>query len=288
VVELILEADGPLRVSDIVDRLGINRATCSAILETLALRGWVERLPDLSYAPGSGLIPVANAVRSRLPILSRAESVMNRLLEELAVEGVGLSLVEGHQLARVARVGAPTAVDAGPMFRMPLVPPFGVVVAAFGSDREQRAWLDLVGDPAVRKHLKRLLETVREQGVAVWRFDAQTQFISDAIFASNSALISNWTARPEGAVNAHLSGLLQDLASLGYLAHELASKRPVSVAYLEAPVFDADGRTCYELEVHVLREAVSKKELTNIISHLRMAADELTAACGGRSPGTDF
>ena len=285
VVGVILEADGPLRVSDIVDQLGINRATCSAILETLKLRGWVERLTDRSYQPGGGLIPIANAVRSRLPILAPAEPVMNRLIEELAVEGVGLSLIDGRQLARVARVGAPTAVDAGPMFRMPLVPPFGAVVAAFAADRDQRSWLDLVGDRAVRRHLKQLLETVRQQGVAVWRFDAQTQFISDAIFASNSTSMSTWTAAPSGAAaNGHLAGLLQDLARLGYVAADFSSKRVFSVAYLEAPIFDADGRTCYQLEVHVLRESVGKRELTNMVTHLRSAADELTLACGGSSP----
>jgi DNA-binding IclR family transcriptional regulator len=286
VVGLLLEAAAPLRISDIVDELRINRATCSVILETLELRGWVERLPDLSYRPGSGLIPIANAVRARLPIVQSAEPVMNRLLEELEVEGVALSLIDGNQWARVARVGLPTGVDFGPMFRMPLVPPFGAVVAAFGTDREQRAWLDLAGDRAVRQHLQRLLETVRQQGVAIWRYDAQTQFISDAIFASSSA-VTKWTSTPAGSgaadSNGRFSSLLNDLARLGYLAADLSSRRSFPVAYLEAPIFDADGRTCYELEVHVLREAVSKKDLKNIVARLRIAAGELTAVCGGKT-----
>ncbi len=163
------------------------------------------------------------------------------------------------------------------MFRMPFIPPFGAVVLAFASDREQQAWLDLVSDRAVRRHLSQLLATVRQQGVAVWRFDAHTQFISDAIFASHSA---------QGALQARavLSSLLDELARLGYLAPELRSKRSFSVAYLEAPIFDADGRTCYELEVHVLRDAVSRAELKEIVTGLRRGAAELTAACGGTAP----
>jgi DNA-binding IclR family transcriptional regulator len=285
VVGLLLEAAGPLRISEIVDRLRINRATCSVILETLAMRGWVERLPDRSYQPGGGLIPIANAVRSRLPILQSAEPVMNRLFDELDVKGIALSLIDGNQWARVTRVGSPTGVDVGPMFRMPLIPPFGAVVVAFGTDREQRTWLDLVGDRAVRQHLQHLLETVRQQGVAIWRFDAYTQFISDAIFASHSAFVSKLLASPPDADSSRrLTGLLHELARLGYLASEIQSKRSFSVAYLEAPIFDADGRTCYELEVHVLREAVSKQELKDIVARIRIAADELTAACGGRAP----
>jgi DNA-binding IclR family transcriptional regulator len=283
IVGLILEADDPLRVSEVVDRLGINRATCSAILETLEMRGWVQRLPDRSYQPGGALIPIANAVRSRLPILQSAEPVMKRLYAELEVEGVSLSLIDGNQWARVTRVGSPTGVDVGPMFRMPLIPPFGAVVVAFGTEREQRAWLDLVSDRAVRQHLQRLLETVRQQGVALWRFDAYTQFISDAIFASHSVAISKLASPSSDADSGRLSRLLHELARLGYLESEIQAKRSFSVAYLEAPIFDADGRTCYELEVHVLREAVSKKELKEIVARIRDAADELTIACGGKA-----
>ena len=63
-------------MSDIVDSLQISRSTCFAILETLERRTWVERRADRTYEPGRGLIPVANAVRARLPILQRADRVM--------------------------------------------------------------------------------------------------------------------------------------------------------------------------------------------------------------------
>jgi DNA-binding IclR family transcriptional regulator len=281
VLGLLLAAPSSLRISDVVDRLGINRSTCSAILETLELRGWVERLADRSYQPGGGLIPIANAVRSRLPILARAEPVMKRLMDELGVEAIGLSLIDGAHQSRVARVGTPTGPEAGPLFEMPLFPPFGAVVAAFEPDREQVRWLDQVSDPAVRNHLRSLLESVRHYGAAVWRFDAQTQFISEAIFASQS-LMSRLTAGQNDDERGRLPSLLHDLARLGYLSGDLRAKRALSVAYLEAPIFAADGRTCYQLEVHVLRDAVSKNELRTILIQLRAAADELTLVCGGK------
>jgi hypothetical protein len=68
---------------------------------------------------------------------------------------------------------------------------------------------------------------------------------------------------------------------LGLSVDDLASPSPVAIAYLEAPVFDPEGRTCYVLEVHVLRETVPRAELGAIVARVRSAADELTLECGG-------
>ncbi len=65
---------------------------------------------------------------------------------------------------------------------------------------------------------------------------------------------------------------------------DLAEDTPVPVAYMEAPVFDPEGRACYVLEVHVLRESVPRPELGDIVATVRKAADELTEECGGRTP----
>jgi DNA-binding IclR family transcriptional regulator len=279
VVELLLAAESPLRVSDIVDSLDISRSTCFAILETLERRTWVERRANRTYVPGRGLIPVANAVRARLPILQRADDVMRRLLDELDVQGLTLSLVGGGRLAQVARMGAQTGLDVGPLFQIPMYPPFGAAVVAYGRPEEQQRWLAEVPDAESRRHLDRVLETLRAHGVAVWRLDAATELLSEAIFASQAVIDRLASARrdvPSGRVS-----LLSLFDRLGMSVDDLARPDPVSVAYLEAPVFDGDGTTCYVLEVHVLRDDLSRSELHEIVARARSAADELTLECGG-------
>jgi DNA-binding IclR family transcriptional regulator len=279
VVELLLAAESPLRVSDIVESLDISRSTCFAILETLERRNWVERRANRTYEPGRGLIPVANAVRARLPILQRAEDVMRGVLDDLEVEGLTLSLVGGGRLAQVARMGPRPGLDVGPLFQIPMYPPFGAAVVAYGRPEDQARWLAEVPDAESREHLRRVLDTLRTHGVAVWRLDAATELLSEAIFASQAVIDRLAATRrdvPEGRVS-----LLSLFDRLGMSVDDLTRSEPVSVAYLEAPIFDLDGNTCYVLEVHVLRDELPRPELGAIVARARAAADELTLECGG-------
>ena len=280
VVELLLAAESSMRVSDIVERLQISRSTCFAILETLERRSWVERRADRTYEPGRGLIPVANAVRSRLPIVGRAEKVMRPVVDELGVEGLTLSLVGRGRLAQVTRVGPRTGVDVGPLFQLPMYPPFGAAVVAFDDRDDEERWLAEVPDPESRVHLRCVLETLRTHGVAVWRLDAVTELLSEAIFASQ-ALIDR-LASPRRETTEGRASLLSLFDRLGMSVEDLKQREPVPVAYLEAPVFDPEGRTCYVLELHVLRDALPPTELHQIVARLRIAAEELTNECGGR------
>ncbi len=279
VVELLLAAESPLRVSDISDSLQISRSTCFAILETLQQRSWAQRRPDRTYEPGRGLIPVANAVRARLPILGRADEAMRAVVEELGVEGATLSLVGRGRLSQVARIGPRSSLDVGPLFQLPMYPPFGAAVVAFGRPADEQRWLAEVSDEASHEPLRRVLDAVRTTGVAVWRLDAVTELLSEAIFASQTMIDRLTAARrtePEGR-----AGLLSLFDRLGLSVADLRSSDPVPVAYLEAPIFDAEGRTCYVLEVHVLRESVTHPEMARIVATARATADELTRECGG-------
>ena len=133
--------------------------------------------------------------------------------------------------------------------------------------------------PSRAEHLDRVLEALRAHGVAVWRLDAATELLSEAIFASQAVIDRLAAARrdvPDGRVS-----LLGMFDRLGMSVDDLARPDPVSVAYLEAPVFDADGTTCYVLEVHVLRDALPRAQLGDIVDRARAAADELTLECGG-------
>jgi hypothetical protein len=204
---------------------------------------------------------------------------MRGLVDDLGVEGVTLSLVGGGRLAQVARLGPRPGLDVGPLFQIPMYPPFGAAVVAFGTEADEARWLDEVPDRGSHGPLRVVLESVRTAGVAVWRLDAVTELLSEAIFASQAMidrLTSSRRGEPEGR-----TGLLSLFDRLGLSVDELRSSAALPVAYLEAPVFDAEGNACYVLEVHVLREAVSHRDRARIVASARAAADALTRECGG-------
>lgn len=54
----ILQAFGPMRVSDVATKLDIAVSTAHRLLAMLVYRGFAEQLPDRRYGPGAGLMPV--------------------------------------------------------------------------------------------------------------------------------------------------------------------------------------------------------------------------------------
>jgi DNA-binding IclR family transcriptional regulator len=283
VVELLLAASRPLAVSEITQALGLNRSTCSAILGTLAERGWVTRLPDLAYAPGPGLIPLAQAVRERLPIAGVADGVVRRLASDTGYMA-GLSRVERDEIANLIFVephpsGGPKP-QPRPLVRLPLLPPMGAVTVAFSEPDVARAWLDRAADARVRGHLRRFLDSVRAQGVGVWRFDR----VGAAVAARLGDLVaaSGRPGAPDPAVRAAVADTLLALGRHGYTTEELtASNGPLPIALVAAPIFDEHGVPRYELELHVLQAKVSSSRLRALARRVRVDADALSAVCGG-------
>lgn len=281
-MELLLASEQPLRVSEIAQQLELNRSTCTAILDTLAQLQWVERTDDRGYRPGPGLIPVANAVRARLPILGAAHPSMRELVHRLDIQAVTLSRVDNGFLTLVETVHRNPDFDVRPAFRLPMFPPFGAAVAAFGNEAERARWVALVDDRGVADHVGRVLEFVRRHGVAIWRHDRAGQLLERSIAANGSFNRRTGLQACEPAAQRELAELALALGRSGYTSAELrASKAPFAVSYLAAPVFDAIGQPCFSLELHVLRADVSRPRLTELVAAVRAAADDLTQACGG-------
>lgn len=79
----ILQAFGPMRVSDVATELDIAVSTAHRLLAMLVYRGFAEQLPDRRYGPGAGLMtvpvldPAASELRARArgPMLALVTSV---------------------------------------------------------------------------------------------------------------------------------------------------------------------------------------------------------------------
>lgn len=282
IVELLIGTEQPMRISEITQRLGLNRSTCAAILDTLEQLEWVERTGDLTYRVGPGLIPVANAVRGRLPILGTADPVMRELVHRLDIEAVTLSRLDNGFLTLVETVHRNPDFDVRPAFRLPMFPPFGAAVVAFGSEAERANWVGLVDDREVADHIARVLDFVRRHGVAIWHHDRAGQLLERSV-AANGALNRRLGVQPcDATAQRELAELALALGRSGYIARQLRpGKAPFAVSYIAAPVFDAVAQPCFSLELHVLRTDVTLDRLRELVAAVREAADNLTQISGG-------
>jgi DNA-binding IclR family transcriptional regulator len=249
VVELLARAGNTqLRFSDIVRELGLTQATVHAILKTLCDRGWASRDPvTKAFTLGPALAVVAARTDTARPLTHAARSAALRLSLEVGYAG---SVVErfGDSLVVTAFEGEPANQPAGiPGDGIPYAPPFGVALAAWDTEEQQRAWISRgAGNNADRtQRLERILERTRERGYDV---DWTTPAVAQAVQLVGT-LDSNDMPTP---VRQILERLLAEFTTIGFLSDDNPGRRKQPVVTIAAPVFDHRERVAMMVCVHPL------------------------------------
>ncbi|WP_280216565.1 helix-turn-helix domain-containing protein [Nocardia neocaledoniensis] len=269
VVELLTRTRTPRTAAAVADALGLSRSTVAAILTTLEERQWVRRGPDLTYRPGPAL--PGSTARADLPPEAAAEL---RALADRVGCGAALSVVTPSALTFVALAAHNGRVPAGVTVgtRLPLRAPAAASVIAFAGPDRQRAWLDSA-DPTQRRELTDALIEIRATGVAVWGIDPADLGTLDVLAEVAGHLADSPTTGP---LRRRVLGLLAGLSGYPHTVADLDSARDLPVAYLAAPVFDADDLPRWELQLGPLRAAVTRPERDHYRAELLAAARRLT------------
>lgn len=249
VVELLARSgNARLRFSDVVRELDLTQATAHAILKTLCDRGWASRDPVAkTFTLGPALAVVSARMDAVRPLAHAARSAALRLSGEVGYAG---SVVErfGDSLVVTAFEGDPATQPSGiPGDRIPYAPPFGVALAAWDTDEEQRAWIRRgAGSNADRtRRLERVLEHTRDRGFDV---DWTTPALAQAVQVVGT-LDSNEMPMP---VRHILDQLLVEFTTIGFLSDDNPGRRKQPVVTVAAPVFDHRGRAALMVAVHPL------------------------------------
>ncbi|CDO86298.1 transcriptional regulator [Mycobacterium triplex] len=249
VVELLARFPNTrMRFSDIVRELDLTQGTVHAILKTLCDRGWASRDPVAkTFSLGPALGVVAARMDTARPLAHAARAAALRLSREVGYAG---SVVErfGDSLVVTAFEGDPATQPAGiPGDRIPYAPPFGVALAAWDSEEEQRAWIRRgAGSNADRaRRLEHVLAHTRERGFDV---DWTTPALAQAVQVVGT-LDSNEMPTP---VRHILDQLLVEFTTIGFLSDDNPGRRKQPVVTIAAPVFDHRGHVALMLAVHPL------------------------------------
>ena len=249
VVELLARsANARLRFSDIVRELDLTQATAHAILKTLCDRGWASRDPvGKTFTLGPALAVVAARTDIARPLAHAARAAALRLSRSVGYAG---SVVErfGDSLVVTAFEGDSASQPSGiPGDRIPYAPPFGVALAAWDTQEEQRAWIRRgAGNNTDRiRRLERVLEHTRVRGFDV---DWTTPALAQAVLAVGT-LDSHEMPTP---VRHILDQLLVEFTTIGFLSDDNPGRRKQPVATIAAPVFDHRREVALMVAVHPL------------------------------------
>jgi len=248
-VELLARSgNARLRFSDVVRELGLTQATAHAILKTLCDRGWASRDPVAkTFSLGPALAVVAARRDTARPLAHAARSAALRLSREV---GFAASVVErfGDALVVTAFEGETATAPSGvPGDRIPYAPPFGVALAAWDTDEEQRAWIrrGAGGNADRAARLERVLQRTRERGFDVdWTTPALAQAVQVV-----TTLDSNEMPTPMRHV---VDQLLVEFTTIGFLSDDNPGRRKQPVVTISAPIFDHRRHVALMVAVHPL------------------------------------
>jgi DNA-binding IclR family transcriptional regulator len=165
---VLLQQDGPLRVTEAADRLGVARSTAHRLLAMLVYRDFAEQVADRRYAAG----PVLRAAAAAEPLarLRRLALPHLRALTERTGETTNLMVVPGDRARFVATVECAHVLRVGDREgrTLPAHLASGGKAVLAGRPEAEVAALYADADPAVDvAALLRELRRIRRRGFAL-------------------------------------------------------------------------------------------------------------------------
>ncbi|WP_405139224.1 helix-turn-helix domain-containing protein [Nocardia sp. NBC_01388] len=267
IVELLAAQQHTLTSAEIADSLDLNRSTAGAILSALAERGWVRRLPDLTYQLGPAVAALGRRVAD-----SRGDRIwLNEELERLAARvdcGAALTAVAGERIEFVAvtRDRLTVGIEAGA--RIPLRAPAGAAIIAHSSAARQQDWLQTRG-PERREEYRDVLSTLRTTGNCAWRLEPDSMPTVRVLSEVADHLADHPASKDlRGRVLAQLGTIIGSAYDQATLDAEI----PLPISYMSAPVFGGGGRAVMELQIGPLRMDVTRDERRRYLAELATAA----------------
>jgi DNA-binding IclR family transcriptional regulator len=109
---LLLQQEGPIRLSDAAERLGVARSTAHRLFAMLIFRGFATQTGDRRYCPGTaltvGLPPASPGAKLRAIALPHMDALVERVNESANLEvlvGTHARFIATVECARPLRVG---------------------------------------------------------------------------------------------------------------------------------------------------------------------------------------
>lgn len=110
VLEALVLADGPSRVSHLAAKLDLQKSSLHRVLQTLVAAGFVVQDPETSlYAPTLKVWELGSAVVSRLPVKQAAAPILQEL-HETTGETVSLSVRDGDDVLYLDKIISPRPI----------------------------------------------------------------------------------------------------------------------------------------------------------------------------------
>lgn len=265
-------------LSELVQHLGLNFASCHAVLSAMTKEGFLERHPKhKTYSLGPALVAIGHAALESHPAIDVARDAARELAQQLDLEVLVTARIGGDLIA-IARAGRYVAPNASLRVgqRVPMIPPLGAPFMAWAPRDQVERWLEGEPPEAAAQHLE-ILSAVRERGYAAT--------LQTPVQSQLGEIVASLSSSPHaGELRRMMTSLIGEL---GHNIYQLARPDPTrryDVGLLSAPIFSAQGHVAYTLSLLGFREPMGMDRIEAHASKLVACCLLATRRSNGRVP----
>ena len=255
-------------LTELVRALGLNPASCHALLNAMARDGYlVRQKPGKTYRLGPALIAIGHGALQGHPEVAAARARMGAIAQEFDLDCM-VAVMSGEHLIVLA-VEGPNR-ETGPRMgqHVPVVPPIGTPFLAWAGPEAVEPWLARAGSDADRAVLRQALSAARERGYTV-------TLRSERQDAAGKAVAGLGEAPFEGERMARATELIARMGG-DYLLIETQPDQLYQVGLISAPVFAPDGAVVCTLSLFGIERPLSARRLAALGQGIRLHAQAVT------------
>jgi DNA-binding IclR family transcriptional regulator len=271
-------------LTEMTRRLSLNKATCHAILTTMAKYGFLVQHPKTkAYRLGPSIIAAGNAAFAQFPVLEYARPELENLKNDLDIGFAVTGRSKLHQVLLALYGRATPLIDSFQLgLRLPNTAPVAACYTAFSPADQLEAWLTRAHDSRgeynerLDQKLRVSLISIRARGYEV---TLKTQ--TEAALSKELTRIHNaWSLTElEEAANKYQ----HDLCDESYHLDRIDPKARYDVSTISVPVFVFKEVPVMCFVAGSMEKPITGAQIQEIATRMQESADRVTRLASGRS-----
>ena len=264
-------------LTEMTRRLNLNKATCHAILTTMATYGFLVQHPKTkAYRLGPSIIAAGNAAFAQFPVLEYARPALESLENDLDIGFAVTGRSKAHVVLLALYGSASSLIDNFQLgLRLPNVAPIGACFTAWSPAKHLEAWLTSAHD-ARGGYNEKLDQRLRMSviGIRARGFEVTLKTQAETELHENLKQIHNaWNLKDLEEITANYQRALCD----EYVHLDRIDPRAnYNVSTINVPVFAYKQMPALCFAAGSFTKPISGAEIERIAERMRTAAEEVT------------
>jgi DNA-binding IclR family transcriptional regulator len=270
-------------LTEMTRRLNLNKATCHAILTTMANYGFLVQHPKTkAYRLGPSIIAAGNAAFAQFPVLEYARPELEALQSDLDIGFAVTARSKLHQVLLALYGRATPLIDSFQLgLRLPNTAPVAACFTAFSDAKYLEAWLTRAHesrggfDEKLDKKLRVSLIAIRARG-----YEVSLKTHAEAILREELARIHNaWSLTElEEAANKYQHNLCDE----HYHLDRVDPRARYEISTITVPVFLHRKIPIMCFVAGSFDKPISGTQVEEIAARMTASAERVTALASGR------